>query len=57
MKLVKLRDDGGNLVVTIPRALVRELALTKRHYVLIRRTAHRRLEITPVERSINDARH
>lgn len=56
MRVIKLRTLGGNLTLTIPRALVRELNLGPRNYVVIRRVGLRRLEVTPVEPNPNAAR-
>jgi len=56
MQLVKLRTLGGNLCMTIPRALARELELVARDVVCVRRTAARALLVEPLEGSFNDTR-
>jgi hypothetical protein len=48
-QVVRLRDQGGNLTLTIPRQLWRELGLVRRGYVRIFRSGPRSLTITDAE--------
>lgn len=53
--VVRLREWGGNLVVTIPRELLRELRLGQRDYLRIYRSGPEHLTITPAEVRRRDA--
>ena len=56
-RVVRLRDQGGNLALTIPRALARELRLVRRDYVRIFRSGPSALTITLAEVERRDASH
>lgn len=47
--VVRLRDQGGNLCLTIPRQLARELRLARRDYVRIFRSGPSSLTILLAE--------
>ena len=49
MHIVKLRERGGNLVITIPRSLWRELGWTVRELVGLDRTEQRGIIVTRLE--------
>jgi len=53
--IVRLRDQGGNLALTIPRQLWRELGLARRDYVRIFRSGPETLTITRAEVRARDA--
>jgi antitoxin component of MazEF toxin-antitoxin module len=56
-RVVRLRDQGGNLALTIPRALARELRLARRDYVRIFRSGPFTLTIVLAEVHPRDAAH
>jgi antitoxin component of MazEF toxin-antitoxin module len=53
--IVKVRMQGGNLTVTLPRELARECGIVRRSYLRINRGAGRELVLAPLEVS-NGAR-
>lgn len=46
---MKLLLQGGNVMVTLPRAMVRELGLAPRGYVTVQRGAGRSVIVAPLE--------
>jgi antitoxin component of MazEF toxin-antitoxin module len=56
-QVVRLREWGGNLVVTIPRQLLRELGFGARDYLQIARSGPGALTITRAEVHRRDAPH
>jgi hypothetical protein len=56
MDVVKLRERGGNLVVTIPRRIWRELGWTERMFVAVQRTEEGALTVVNLERHLADTK-
>jgi hypothetical protein len=54
MKLCKLIDQGGNLMVTIPRDVARELGWLPRQYVSVRRVTAEARSAVVIERRTDD---
>jgi antitoxin component of MazEF toxin-antitoxin module len=53
--VVRVVRIGGNLTITIPRSLARELGIVHRTHVIIERATGRALRLTPLE-ELHDAR-